>query len=104
MFKKLQDKWGVSIGRVILILCTFAIGGSLSGRGAHKLLNMANLEGGVLWVVAYLLMVTILWPLCVLAVSIPLGQFAFFKKYLAKMSRRIFSRKRNDNARFPVAA
>jgi len=34
-------------------------------------------------------MVTIIWPICVLTVSIPMGQFPFFKKYLAKMWKRI---------------
>ena len=104
MFKKLRDKWGVSAGRVFLILCTFAIGGSLSGRAAHKLLNLAAIDNTVLWILAYLLMVTILWPISVLLVSIPFGQFPFFKKYLARMGRRIVSRKGDNNARFPVAA
>ena len=104
MFNRLKDKWGVSAGRVLLILCTFAIGGSLSGRAAHKLLDYAQIDNTVLWIAAYLLIVTILWPLCVLLVSIPFGQFAFFKKYLAKMGRRIVSRKGDNNARFPVAA
>ncbi len=93
MFKKLQDKWGASAGRVVLILCTFAIGGTISGRAAHKLLDLATLDGGVLWVLAYLLLVTVLWPFTVLLVSIPLGQARFFWKYLGRIRRRMFPRK-----------
>jgi hypothetical protein len=32
---------------------------------------------------------TILWPMAVIVVSIPLGQFAFFKNYLKKVWARI---------------
>ena len=39
---------------------------------------------------------TLLWPLCVLMVSIPLGQFTFFKKYLLKILGR-FSGKKNSS-------
>ena len=32
----------------------------------------------------------LLWPLCVIVISIPLGQFGFFRNYLRKMSQTIF--------------
>lgn len=97
MFKKLQEKWKVSAGRVFLILCTFAVGGSLSGRLAHWLLDIADLEAGFFWVLAYLLVVTILWPITVLLVSIPFGQFSFFRQYLKRMGKRMFSKKSKSN-------
>lgn len=102
MFDKLKNKWGVSGGRLFLILCTFAIGGSVSGRVAHKLLDLMNLDPMVLKVIVYLLIVTILWPLSVLLVSIPFGQFNFFRRYLAKLGKKIFSRKRN-NVNYSIA-
>ena len=103
MFQKLKNKWGVSGIRLLLILCTFSIGGSLSGWAGRKLLNLMELEHGVLWVIAYILLVTILWPMAVLLVSIPFGQFPFFKKYIARLGRKIFSRKSNRNTRFAIA-
>jgi len=105
MFSKLKNKWGVSGIRLFLILCTFAIGGSASGRIAHKLLDLMNIDPFVLKAVVYLLLVTVFWPLSVLLVSIPFGQFNFFRKYLAKLGRKMFSRKNNNsNERYSVAA
>jgi hypothetical protein len=94
MLKKLQEKWKVGIGRLVLIITTFALGGSLCGYLGRKLLGLTNMEKGVLWVIAYVLLVTILWPLCVIIISIPLGQFAFFKNYLKKVFARISGRKK----------
>lgn len=102
MFNKLKNKWGVNGFRLFLILCTFAIGGSLSGRVAHKLLDLMNIDPVALKVIVYILLVTIFWPLSVLLVSIPFGQFGFFRKYLSKLGRKMFSRK-NSNTRYSVA-
>jgi uncharacterized membrane protein YwzB len=94
MLKKLQEKWKVGIGRLILIIITFALGGSLCGFLGRKLLGLTNMEKGFLWVLLYILLVTILWPLCVIVISIPLGQFAFFKNYLKKVFSRISGRRK----------
>ena len=93
MLKKLQQKWKVGIGRLFLILCTFAIGGSTCGYLGRKILLLTGMEKGVAWVIVYVLLVTILWPICVIIISIPLGQFNFFKKYLAKIFARFTGRK-----------
>ena len=89
MFKKLQEKWKVNSLNFWLIIATFAIGGSLCGRVGKKLLDLLSVEKGFLWVLLYVLLVTILWPLAVILVSIPLGQFAFFKNYLKKVFARL---------------
>jgi hypothetical protein len=94
MLKKLQEKWKVGIGSLVLIITTFALGGSLCGYLGRKLLGFTSMEKGVLWVVAYVLLVTILWPLCVIVISIPLGQFVFFKNYLRKVFARISGRRK----------
>jgi hypothetical protein len=94
MLKKLQEKWKVGIGRLILIITTFALGGSLCGYLGRKLLGFTSMEKGVLWVVLYILLITLLWPLCVILISIPLGQFAFFKNYLRKVFLRMSGRKK----------
>jgi hypothetical protein len=93
MLKKLQEKWKVGIGRLILIITTFALGGSLCGYAGRKLLGFTGMEKGALWVLLYIILVTILWPLCVILISIPLGQFVFFKNYLRKVWGRISGRK-----------
>ncbi|MET0464215.1 MAG: phosphoribosylglycinamide formyltransferase [Chitinophagaceae bacterium] len=89
MFNRLQQKWKVSAAQVGLILCTFAIGGSLTGYTGRKLMNLFDISPQWLWVVVYIIVVTIIWPLAVLLISIPFGQFRFFTKYLAKMGRRM---------------
>lgn len=89
MFNKLQTKWKVSAGRLMLIIATFAIGGSLCGYVGKKLLAFADIEKGVWWVLLYIITITILWPISVIIVSIPCGQFAFFKTYLSSMYKKI---------------
>jgi hypothetical protein len=39
--------------------------------------------------VLYIVFITLLWPLCVLLISIPLGQFSFFKKYVGKLLNKL---------------
>lgn len=91
---RLKHKWQVkNILQVILILCTFAIGGSTCGYLGRKIMHLIDPGHRALWIIVYILIVTILWPLCVLIISIPLGQFRFFTKYLKKLGRRIAGRK-----------
>lgn len=89
MFQKLQHKWGVSQGRLWLILLSFALGGSLCGRTAGLLLDVADIERGFIYVVLYILLVTLLWPPSVLLVSLPLGQGPFFRNYLGRIWHRL---------------
>ncbi len=100
MFKKLRQRWELSTIRVVLVLCTFAVAGSLSGIAARKLMHFLEMEKGVFYWLVYLLIVSLIWPLAVLTVSIPFGQFSFFKAYLRRMSRRLgFAGKQNDSAK-----
>ena len=96
MLKKLQKKWKVGLLQLVLIITTFALGGSLCGYVGRKLLALTNMEKGFLWVVLYAILITILWPMAVILVSIPLGQFAFFKNYLKKVFARISGKKKVD--------
>jgi formyltetrahydrofolate-dependent phosphoribosylglycinamide formyltransferase len=89
MFDRLQKKWKVNGLQLVLILCTFAIGGSLTGYAGRKLMNLLPIDQNWLWIIVYILLVTILWPLSVLLVSIPFGQYRFFTKYLKKIGRRM---------------
>lgn len=89
MFEKLQKKWKVQGWQLMLILCTFALGGSLTGYASRRLMIFFGIETDWLWILVYIIMVTLLWPIAVLLVSIPLGQFSFFINYLKKMGRRM---------------
>ena len=89
MFDKLQKKWKVSALQVFLILSTFAIGGSLTGYTGKKIMNWLQIDRDWLWVLIYIIVITIIWPLAVLLISIPFGQFRFFTKYISKIGRRL---------------
>jgi hypothetical protein len=93
MLKKLQEKWKVNGWRLLLILVTFAVGGSLTGVAGKKLMNLVNVESAWLYIPIYIIVVTIIWPFAVLAVSIVTGQFPFFLSYLAKMKYRLFRKR-----------
>jgi len=79
MFTNLKNKWKVSWLEFVLIFCTFAIGGSVCGYVGRKLLSLVDLEKGTIYYVLYIIIISLLWPLAVLVVSIPLGQFSFLK-------------------------
>lgn len=89
MFDKLQKKWKVSGLQLALILCTFAIGGSLTGFAGKKIMNLAAIEQDWIWAIVYILLITVIWPLAVLLISIPFGQFSFFIKYIRKIGAKM---------------
>lgn len=88
MLKKLQQRWKVDQFNLVLILICFAVGGSACGIIGRILMDFTNMQKGFSWVVVYILILTIIWPLCVLLTSIPLGQFRFFKNYIGKIFTR----------------
>ena len=75
--------------QLALILCTFAIGGSATGFVGKKIMNVLNIQQDWLWAVIYIILVTIIWPLAVLVVSIPFGQFRFFTGYIKKIGEKM---------------
>jgi formyltetrahydrofolate-dependent phosphoribosylglycinamide formyltransferase len=102
MFEKLKQHWKVNGLNLILIITTFALGGSLCGYAGRKLIGLTSIDKGALWVVLYILLVTVLWPFSVLLVSIPLGQFNFFKKYIGKILGRFSSAKKKNTDKFVI--
>ena len=85
MFDKLKLKWKVSGLQLWLILCTFAIGGSLTGWVGKKVMNFLAIEQDWIWAIVYFLLITLIWPIAVLFVSIFFGQLRFFKLYIRKI-------------------
>lgn len=102
MFERLQQKWKVNGLQLTLIISTFAIGGSLTGYTARKLMPLLNIERGLLWIIVYILLITLLWPVAVLLISIPFGQFRFFKGYLKKVGRRLSGQSAVDSQQLAV--
>ena len=96
MLEKLQQRWKVNGVNLILIIFTFALGGSLCGIAGRKIMELTSIEKGIIWILAYILLITLLWPLCVILISIPLGQFSFFKKYIYKIWTKITGNKTAD--------
>ncbi len=97
MFEKLKKHWQVNGLNLALIIATFALGGSLCGWIGRKLLLLTGMEKDITWWLLYILLITLLWPLCVLLISYPLGQFAFFKKYVAKIGRKVAGKHKAEN-------
>jgi phosphoribosylglycinamide formyltransferase 1 len=89
MFKRLQQKWKVGPAQIILILTCFAIGGSLTGYLAKKIMNLLAIEQDWLWAVIYIILVSLIWPLAVIITSIFFGQFRFFSGYVRRLGERV---------------
>jgi formyltetrahydrofolate-dependent phosphoribosylglycinamide formyltransferase len=96
MFQRLQQKWKVSGWQLLLIITTFALGGSLCGYAGRKVLGLFAIDSSLLRVILYIILITLLWPLCVLLISIPFGKFAFFKNYINKIGRRLFGGQKSE--------
>ncbi|MEP7110322.1 MAG: phosphoribosylglycinamide formyltransferase [Ferruginibacter sp.] len=94
MFEKLKHRWKVNGINMVLIICTFALGGSLCGFVGKKLLELTGMDKGFFLIPFYILLVTLLWPFCVLLISIPFRQFSFFIKYLTKIWKRMNGKKK----------
>jgi formyltetrahydrofolate-dependent phosphoribosylglycinamide formyltransferase len=89
---KLRAKWGLGPVQFWLVILTFALGGSLSGRVCTKILDLIILERNWAFWLIYPLFLTILWPFSVLFASFFTGQFSFFKGYLSRVGGKLFGR------------
>lgn len=85
MFNKLKNKWGVGWLQFTLIFITFALGGSLCAKIGNLILLNFLTESSIWYWIIYIPLVTVLWPFCVLLISIPFGQFSFFSNYIRKI-------------------
>lgn len=94
MFNKLKQRWQVNGINLVLIICTFALGGSICGIAGRKILGLTEINDRILFILLYIIVVSFLWPFCVLLVSIPLGQFSFFTTYLSRLWKRISHHKK----------
>jgi formyltetrahydrofolate hydrolase len=93
MLDRIRKKWDVNGWRFVLILITFAVGGSLSGYLGKRFMSFLEVEQPVTYLIIYILIVTCIWPFMVLAVSIPFGQLVFFRKYLNNLWKKLFRKR-----------
>jgi formyltetrahydrofolate-dependent phosphoribosylglycinamide formyltransferase len=104
MFTRLKNRWKVNSLNLVLIICTFALGGSACARVGKGILNLTSLEQGFLWWFIYIILITLLWPICVLLISIPLGQFVFFKNYIQRIGAKLFNKKNASDTKIAIFA
>jgi hypothetical protein len=55
-------------------------------------MGLFGIDNPVLYLVVYIPLVTLIWPIMVLIVSVFSGQFPFFRQYIAKLGNKIFRR------------
>jgi len=104
MFNSLKNKWKVNTLNLVLILLTFALGGSTCARLAKWLLEQIHLQNKLIYWTLYVIGVTVLWPICVVLISIPTGQFRFFSNYIKRIGAKLFGRKKNKPSRIAIFA
>ncbi|MFN5335201.1 MAG: DUF6787 family protein [Bacteroidota bacterium] len=92
MFNQLRNKWGVGGWQFVLILSTFAAGGTACSFVGKQLLSLLLPKDSWLYSVLFIPTITLLWPFCVLLISIPLGQYKFFINYLNRIWKRMSGR------------
>jgi formyltetrahydrofolate-dependent phosphoribosylglycinamide formyltransferase len=89
MFARLQQKWKVGPLQIVLIITCFALGGSLTGYAAKKIMDVLSVEKDWPWAIIYILLVTLIWPMAVLFVSFFFGQFKFFRGYVSRLGQKL---------------
>jgi formyltetrahydrofolate-dependent phosphoribosylglycinamide formyltransferase len=103
MFDRLKKKWNVNGPQLTLVLCTFAIGGSVTGYTARKLLGLVDIGQRWLWILIYIILLTLIWPVAVYLISFPFGQSAFFTRYLKKIGKRFFGSRKSGSKNPPTS-
>jgi formyltetrahydrofolate-dependent phosphoribosylglycinamide formyltransferase len=100
MFKQLKRKWQVSTKQFILIICVFAITGTITAYLSRTISSWAGFDETTWWVWKVLLSLIVLifgYQVIILLVGYLFGQFAFFWNYEKKIltAMRLMS-KQND--------
>jgi hypothetical protein len=97
MFERLKRKWKVESNlQFLLILCTFAVTGSLTAWISKEVTAWVGFDAGTYWLWPILLRASILvfgYQVIILAVSVVFGQFPFFWAYERKILRWMAGRR-----------
>lgn len=92
MLENLKQRWKVGGVQLILILCVFAITGTLTAYISRYVTNWVGLTPeSALWKRALLRGAVLIfgYQVIILLVSIPFGQFRFFWNYEKKILKRL---------------
>lgn len=97
MFEKLKAKWKVSGTQLFLILCTFAVTGTLTAWISRSITSWIGFTDQTHWGWKLLVRLIILifgYQVIILIVSVFFGQFRFFWNYEKKILRWLSGRKK----------
>ena len=97
MFEKLKKKWKVGGVQLFLILCTFAITGTLTAYISRAITSWVGFDEDTFWLWKALLRLAVLvfgYQVIILVVSFIFGQFKFFWNYEKKILRWMFGRQK----------
>jgi hypothetical protein len=102
MFEKLQKRWKVNAQQLLLILCVFAITGTLTAYISKQITTWLDIEkySGWYWMTKLLVLI-FGYQVIILLVSIPFGQFSFFWNYEKKILRRMGFLKKENSTQAP---
>jgi formyltetrahydrofolate-dependent phosphoribosylglycinamide formyltransferase len=92
MFKRLQDKWGVSTHQFWVIFIAFGLTGTTTAILARYITNWLGMDASTYWVwkVAFRIgMLLFGYQFILLAYGALLGQWAFFWKYEKKLLKKL---------------
>jgi len=99
MFERLKRKWKVQSNlQFFLILCTFAVTGTLTAWISRQITSWVGFDEHTYWLWKIGLRALILvfgYQVIILAVSLLFGQLSFFWAYEKKILRWMSGRKRN---------
>jgi TctA family transporter len=96
MFEKLKAKWKVNGTQFFLIMCTFAVTGTLTAYISRYITTWVGFTDQTFWVLKFLLRLVVLvfgYQVIILIVSFFFGQFPFFWAYEKKILRWLFGTK-----------
>lgn len=99
-FKRLQNRWGVSAKRAIIILIVFALTGTTVMFIKEPLLNLllGDAERNLWYTVIYLIVIFPVYLMFLLLYGYLLGQYEFFKNFVAKSVSRFSKNKKSESA------
>lgn len=97
MFEKLKAKWKVNGTQLFLILCTFAVTGTLTAWISRSIPTWIGFTDQTAWIWKALVRLAVLifgYQVIILVVSVFFGQFKFFWNYEKKILRWLSGRKK----------
>jgi len=96
MLERLKAKWKVNGPQLFLILCTFAVTGTLTAWISRSITSWIGFNDDTFWLWKTLVRLSVLifgYQFIILVVSFFFGQFPFFWNYEKKIIRWMFGKK-----------